>query len=45
MRAEAQRTLGDRFDAKRFHLLFMQQGTIPVGYFHDELLRRIQEQK
>lgn len=45
MRAEAQKLLGDRFDAKRFHLLFMQQGTIPVGYFHDELLRRIQEQK
>jgi uncharacterized protein (DUF885 family) len=45
MRGEAQRNLGDRFNAKQFHLLFMQQGTIPVGYFHDELLRRIQEQK
>jgi uncharacterized protein (DUF885 family) len=44
-RAEAQRLLGDRFNAKQFHLLFMQQGTIPLGYFHDELLRRIQEQK
>jgi uncharacterized protein (DUF885 family) len=45
MRGEAQKLLGDRFNAKQFHLLFMQQGTIPVGYFHDELLRRIQEQK
>jgi uncharacterized protein (DUF885 family) len=44
-RAEAQKLLGDRFDAKQFHLLFMQQGTIPVGYFHDEWLKRIQEQK
>ncbi|MCA1817928.1 MAG: DUF885 domain-containing protein, partial [Acidobacteria bacterium] len=44
-RAEAQKLLGSRFDAKRYHLLFMQQGTIPLGYFHDELLRRIQEQK
>jgi uncharacterized protein (DUF885 family) len=44
-RAEAQKLLGDRFNAKQFHLLFMQQGTIPLGYFHDELLRRIQEQK
>jgi uncharacterized protein (DUF885 family) len=44
-REEARKLLGDRFDAKRYHLLFMQQGTIPVGYFHDELLRRIQEQK
>jgi uncharacterized protein (DUF885 family) len=44
-RAESQRLLGDRFNAKQFHLLFMQQGTIPLGYFHDELLRRIQEQK
>jgi uncharacterized protein (DUF885 family) len=45
LRAEAQKLLGDRFSAKEFHLLFMQQGTIPVGYFRDELLRRIQEKK
>jgi uncharacterized protein (DUF885 family) len=45
MRTEAQKLLGDRFSAKDFHLLFMQQGTIPVGYFRDELLRRIQGKK
>ncbi|MFL6227837.1 MAG: DUF885 domain-containing protein [Pyrinomonadaceae bacterium] len=44
-REEARKLLGDRFDAKRYHLLFMQQGTIPVGYFHDELLQQIQGQK
>jgi uncharacterized protein (DUF885 family) len=45
LRADAQKLLGDRFSAKDFHLLFMQQGTIPVGYFRDELLRKIQEKK
>jgi uncharacterized protein (DUF885 family) len=45
LRADAQKLLGDRFNAKDFHLLFMQQGTIPVGYFRDELLRKIQEKK
>jgi uncharacterized protein (DUF885 family) len=45
LRADAQKALGDRFSAKDFHLLFMQQGTIPVGYFRDELLRKIQEKK
>ncbi|MDT7540520.1 MAG: hypothetical protein QOE33_424 [Acidobacteriota bacterium] len=44
-RTEAQKLLGDRLNAKQFHLLFMQQGTIPVGYFHDEWLKGIQEQK
>jgi uncharacterized protein (DUF885 family) len=45
MRSDAQKLLGDRFNAKQYHLLFMQQGTIPVGYFRDELLKKIQEQK
>jgi uncharacterized protein (DUF885 family) len=45
LRADAQRLLGDRFSAKDFHVLFMQQGTIPTGYFRDELLRKIQEKK
>ncbi|HVG30371.1 MAG TPA: DUF885 domain-containing protein [Pyrinomonadaceae bacterium] len=45
LRSDAQRLLGDRFSAKDFHLLFMQQGTIPTGYFRDELLRKIQEKK
>ncbi len=45
LRADAQRQLGDRFAAKQFHLLFMQQGTIPANYFRDELLRMLQAQK
>lgn len=45
LRAEAARLLGDRFSAKTFHLLFMKQGTIPAGYFRDELLKEIREMK
>jgi uncharacterized protein (DUF885 family) len=41
LRAEAARRLGERFDAQRFHIEFMKQGTIPVGYFGDELLRKL----
>ena len=41
LRAEAQQRLGARFDAKRFHVEFMKQGTIPAGYFGDELLRAV----
>jgi uncharacterized protein (DUF885 family) len=43
LREEAARLLGDRFSAKSFHLLFMKQGTIPAGYFRDELLRELRE--
>ncbi|MGI8734144.1 MAG: DUF885 domain-containing protein [Pyrinomonadaceae bacterium] len=43
LRKEANNLLGDRFSAKAFHLLFMKQGTIPVGYFSEELLREIKE--
>jgi uncharacterized protein (DUF885 family) len=39
LRAAAARQLGPRFDAQRFHVEFMKQGTIPVGYFAEELLR------
>ncbi|MBM4195712.1 MAG: DUF885 domain-containing protein [Gammaproteobacteria bacterium] len=42
LRAEAARRLGERFDAKRFHLEFMKQGTIPAGYFGTELLRKLE---
>ena len=45
LREEAAKILGDRFSAKAFHLLFMKQGTIPAGYFRDELLREIRESK
>ncbi|MFY9570712.1 MAG: DUF885 domain-containing protein [Blastocatellia bacterium] len=45
LREEAAKLLGDRFSAKTFHLLFIKQGTIPSGYFRDELLRDIRETK
>jgi uncharacterized protein (DUF885 family) len=45
LREEASKLLGDRFSAKAFHLLFIKQGTIPAGYFRDELLREIRETK
>jgi uncharacterized protein (DUF885 family) len=42
LRNEAARLLGDKFSAQAFHLLFMKQGTIPPGYFREELLRQLQ---
>src|SRR5256714_7803358 len=45
LRKEAANILGDRFSAKAFHLLFMKQGTIPSGYFHDELLNQLRAGK
>jgi uncharacterized protein (DUF885 family) len=41
LRRRAQQALGARFSAKRFHLEFMRQGTIPAGYFGEELLRSL----
>jgi uncharacterized protein (DUF885 family) len=41
LRKRAQQALGARFSAQRFHLEFMKQGTIPAGYFGDELLRSL----
>ncbi|HEU4387894.1 MAG TPA: DUF885 domain-containing protein, partial [Blastocatellia bacterium] len=43
LRKEAAAILGSRFSAKTFHLLFIKQGTIPAGYFRDQLLREIKE--
>ncbi|HEX8719236.1 MAG TPA: DUF885 domain-containing protein [Pyrinomonadaceae bacterium] len=43
LRAEAAKLLGDKFSPKEFHLLFMRQGTIPAGYFREELLNAIQK--
>ena len=43
LRSEAARQLGDKFSPKEFHLLFMRQGTIPAGYFREELLRELQK--
>jgi uncharacterized protein (DUF885 family) len=45
LREEASKLLGDRFSAKTFHLLFIKQGSVPAGYFRDELLRELQETK
>jgi uncharacterized protein (DUF885 family) len=38
LRQRAQQKLGERFSAKRFHVQFMRQGTIPAGYFGDGLI-------
>src|SRR5207248_3084350 len=35
------RALGAAFSLQRFHLAFMRQGTIPAGYFSEELLRAL----
>jgi uncharacterized protein (DUF885 family) len=43
LRKEAAALVGERFSPKTFHLIFMRQGTIPSGYFRDELLREIKE--
>ncbi|MBA3711316.1 MAG: DUF885 domain-containing protein [Pyrinomonadaceae bacterium] len=45
LRDEAARIAGDKFSPKAFHLLFMKQGTIPAGYFREELLREVREGK
>jgi uncharacterized protein (DUF885 family) len=45
LREEASKLLGDRFSAKTFHLLFIKQGSVPAGYFRDELLRQLREMK
>ncbi|MFZ0064007.1 MAG: DUF885 domain-containing protein [Pyrinomonadaceae bacterium] len=45
LRKEANNLLGDRFSPKAFHLLFMKQGTIPSGYFREELLNGMRNAK
>lgn len=45
LRDEASKLLGDRFSAKQFHLLFIKQGSVPAGYFRDELLRELKDSK
>jgi uncharacterized protein (DUF885 family) len=44
LRSEAEKELGSRFDLKRFHLLFIEQGSIPSGYFREELLKALRQQ-
>jgi uncharacterized protein (DUF885 family) len=41
LRRRAQLELGARFSAQHFHLELMRQGTIPAGYFGDELLHTL----
>ncbi|MEW6733914.1 MAG: DUF885 domain-containing protein [Acidobacteriota bacterium] len=43
LRDEATKLARDKFSAKQFHIIFMKQGTIPAGYFREELLREIQK--
>jgi len=45
LRKDAAQVAGERFSPKDFHVLFMQQGTIPVGYFREELLKELQAKK
>jgi uncharacterized protein (DUF885 family) len=41
LRHRAQRLFGPEFSEQRFHLELMKQGTIPTGYFAEELLREL----
>ena len=41
LRRRAQRLFGAEFSEQRFHLELMKQGTIPLGYFAEELLREL----
>jgi uncharacterized protein (DUF885 family) len=43
LRRQAQQKLGAAFSAKRFHLEFMRQGTIPAGYFGQQLLESLRK--
>ena len=45
LREEASSLQGSGFSPKTFHLLFIKQGTIPAGYFRDELMRELRETK
>jgi uncharacterized protein (DUF885 family) len=42
LREAAQERLGDKFDAKRFHVEFMKQGTIPTAYFSEVLVKELE---
>jgi len=43
LRKQAQDALGAKYSAKRFHLEFMKQGTIPAAYFGAQLLRTLEK--
>ena len=38
MRAEVARLMNTAFSAKNFHLAFIRQGTIPPGYFREQVI-------
>ena len=43
LRDEAKKTLGEKFDLKKFHLLFIEQGSIPAGYFREQLMKELEQ--
>ena len=43
LRKEASQRLGSKFDLRRFHLFFIRQGSVPSGYFREELLRELEK--
>ena len=43
LRKRAQDELGPKFSLQKFHTEFMKQGTIPTGYFADELLQALKQ--
>jgi uncharacterized protein (DUF885 family) len=43
LRAKAEQIVPGPAGLKKFHLLFMQQGTIPPGYFEEQLLAEMKE--
>lgn len=43
LREDAAKALGANFSAKAFHLAFIRQGTIPSGYFREQLLSELTE--
>jgi uncharacterized protein (DUF885 family) len=45
LREESSKLLGDKFSPKTFHLLYIKQGTIPAGYFREQLLNEIRQAK
>ena len=45
LRAKAEQIVPGPAGLKKFHLLFMQQGTIPPGYFEEQLLAEMADTK
>ena len=45
LREEASKLVGEKFSPKTFHLLYIKQGTIPAGYFREQLLGEIRQAK